>query len=209
MIRWSLLRSLASWKGVVPICLGALLFATGCEEKQAASPPPPSAASQPAATPKPAPASQTHEERALAAVTDQIQAPQPKLKTVPLWIGSKEVKAELAVTREEIMTGMMWRTNMAEMEGMLFIFAGPSSVSFWMKNTPLPLSGAYIDPEGTILEIHDMKPKDLSSIPSTSDQIQYVLEVNQGWFQRQNVSTGMVVRTPFGTLRETFFKSRR
>jgi uncharacterized membrane protein (UPF0127 family) len=210
----SKMLGLAWRRGMGPICLAALLFAVGCEEKQASAPPPPPAAAEGAGTPAAQPAenkaaTRTSEDGALAAATDRIQAPQPRLQTVPLWVGAKEVKAELAVTREEIMAGMMWRTNMAEMEGMLFVFNGPNSVSFWMKNTLLPLSCAYINPEGEILEIYDMKPKDLSPIPSASDKIQYVLEVNQGWFQRQNVSTGMVVRTPFGSLKETFFKSRR
>ena len=131
--------------------------------------------------------------------------PQPKLQTVKLWIGTNELSAEVAHTREQITRGMMWRTNMAEMEGMLFVFSRPHQAQFWMRNTVLPLSCAYIDPEGTILEVHDMKPLDETGIPAKSDQVQYVLEVNQGWFQRHNVAPGMLISSERGSLSKTFF----
>jgi uncharacterized protein len=101
---------------------------------------------------------------------------------------------------------MMWRTGMGEMEGMIFVFERPHRASFWMKNTLVPLSCAYIDPEGVILEIHDMRPKDEASIPAGTDRVQYVLEVPQGWFQRHNVPVGSLIRSERGTLRETFFR---
>src|SRR5688572_33312894 len=84
---------------------------------------------------------------------------QPKLRTVKLWLGAKELTAELAVADVEIATGMMFRQTMEENEGMLFIFTQAAQRSFYMKNTSVPLSCAYIDPEGTILEIHDLKPR--------------------------------------------------
>ena len=77
-----------------------------------------------------------------------------------------------------------------------------------MRNTLIPLSCAYIGSDGTILEIHDMKPKDETPIEAGTDKIQYVLEVNRGWFDRNKVSTGMVVRTERGSLRESFFGRR-
>jgi uncharacterized protein len=126
-----------------------------------------------------------------------------------LWLGPHEVEAELAVTRMQIQTGMMFRTNMLENEGMLFIFGRPHQTGFYMKNTRVPLSCAYIDTEGTILEIHDMQPLDEASIDAQSDQIQYVLEVKQGWFQRKNVGVGTVVRTEHGSLNDTFFNRQR
>jgi uncharacterized protein len=112
--------------------------------------------------------------------------------------------AELATTHAQIQTGMMWRTNMAEMEGMLFIFAQPHQVAFYMRNTLVPLSCAYIDAEGTILEIYDMKPLDETPIPSRSSQVQYVLEMNQGWFARHGVRPGVAVSTDRGTFPQTF-----
>ena len=133
---------------------------------------------------------------------------QPKLPSIKLWLGAQELDTELAITALQIQTGMMFRTNLAENAGMLFVFGDRDRRGFWMKNCPHPLSCAYIDSEGVILETYDMKPHDEASILSQSDQIQYVLEVNQGWFKRNNVGAGAVVRTERGTLRETFFKSR-
>jgi uncharacterized membrane protein (UPF0127 family) len=94
---------------------------------------------------------------------------------------------------------------MAEYEGMLFVFGGPMRASFWMRNTLIPLSCAYIDPDGVILEIHDMKPLDETPIQAQTDRVQYVLEVKQGWFDRNKVSAGMLVRTEQGSLRDTYF----
>jgi uncharacterized membrane protein (UPF0127 family) len=108
----------------------------------------------------------------------------------------------------EVATGMMFRTNMLENEGMLFVFAQPRRISFYMKNTIVPLSAAYIDPEGAILEIHDLHPREERPVEASNDNIQYVLEVPQGWFKRHNVTTGAVIRSQYGTLRQTFRFSR-
>jgi len=133
---------------------------------------------------------------------------QPKLPTIKFWIGSQELVTEIASTEPQIRTGMMFRESMAENEAMIFVFARPDNRSFWMKNVSLPLSCAYIDPDGVILEIHDMKPQDETPIEAKSDRIQYVLETKQGWFERNRVTVGMVVRTERGSLTETFFGQR-
>ena len=131
--------------------------------------------------------------------------PQPKLSTIKLWLGPQEILAEQALAPNEIQTGMMFRKEMAENEGMLFLLPdGPTQASFWMRNTLIPLSCAYIDPDGVILEIHDMKPLDETPIQAQTDRVQYVLEVKQGWFERNKVNVGMLVRTERGTLRETY-----
>lgn len=132
---------------------------------------------------------------------------QPKLSTIKLWLGPKEITAEQALTPKQVETGMMFRKELGENEGMLFVFSRPSRVAFWMRNTLIPLSCAYLDPEGRILEIHEMKPLDETTIRASSDQIQYVLEMNPQWFARNNIGTGTVVRTERGTLAETY--SRR
>lgn len=133
---------------------------------------------------------------------------QPKLTTVKVWLGTNELETEVAVTMQQLATGMMYRTNLAENAAMIFVFPQPHQTSFYMRNTLLPLSGAYVDPDGVILEIHDLKPKDETPVLADTDQVQYVLEVNQGWFGRHNVATGAVLRTQFGSLRETFFRAR-
>jgi len=131
---------------------------------------------------------------------------QPKLPTIKVWLGNQELVAEVARRDVEIRTGMMFRTNMLENEAMLFVFPYPEAKSFYMRNCVVALSGAYISPAGEILQIVDMKPFDESSIPSQSSNVQFVLEVRQGWFARHGVSTGAVVRTERGTLMETFFR---
>ena len=125
-----------------------------------------------------------------------------------LWLGSQELVAELALTPKQREIGMMFRTNIAENEGMLFVFALPWRVSFWMTNVPISLSCAYIDPEGEILEIRDMKAHDPTPIISQTERIQYVLETKQGWFERNKVGVGSMVRTEHGSLDETFFNQR-
>lgn len=167
---------------ITPFLL-ALLFTAGCQPTAKAPPPPVKAA-------------------------EAVGRPQPKLPTVKLWVGPHELVTEIAATAQQQAMGMMWRTNMAEMEAMIFPSEQPHRASFWMKNTLLPLSCAYIDANGVILEIRDMKPRDETSIVAVTDRVQYVLEVNKGWFERNNVKVGATLRSERGTLRETFFRQR-
>jgi hypothetical protein len=131
---------------------------------------------------------------------------QGKLPGLRLWLGPAEIEAELAVTEEQVMTGMMFRTNLDENGGMLFVFPRASQVSFWMKNCTVPLSAAYIDPAGAIVEIHDLEPRNTNSVVAKGPNVQFVLEVSQGWFKRHQVEPGAFVRTERGTLQETFFR---
>jgi uncharacterized membrane protein (UPF0127 family) len=165
----------------------ALLFGAGCKKAQSVTGGPPGPVT------------------ALATNSYHLDRAQPKLPTMKLWLGSQELITEIARTPTQQATGMMFRTQMAENEAMLFVFPRPHQASFYMRNTLVPLSCAYIDPDGVILEIHDMKPKDETSIEAATDQVQFVLEVKQGWFQRNNVGSGAVVRTEKGSLLETFF----
>jgi uncharacterized membrane protein (UPF0127 family) len=113
--------------------------------------------------------------------------------------------AEVARNEQERSTGMMFRTNIAENEAMLFVFPYAAQVSFWMKNVPIPLSCAYLNREGVIVELHELKPQDETSVPSSSREVQYVVETAQGWFERNGVGVGTLIQTEKGTLRETFF----
>lgn len=128
---------------------------------------------------------------------------QPRLPTIELWLGPAQISAEMALTAKEEMTGMMFRTNVPENDGMLFVFP-PQQASFWMKNCPVPLSIAYIDPNGVIQEIHDLEPFNTNSVLSVATNIHYALETPRGWFRRHGVQTGMVVRAEHGSLSETF-----
>lgn len=132
---------------------------------------------------------------------------QDKLPTIKLWIGAELMDAEMALTEEEERTGMMFRTNMAENQGMIFVFPEPTRASFWMKNTLLPLSAAYISPAGTILEIHDMQPQDTNEVLAATDNVQFVLEARQGWFKRHNIKEGMGITTENGPLHKVFLQN--
>ena len=99
------------------------------------------------------------------------------------------VEAELAIKPEERNFGFMERKKIPDGTGMLFIFESDQILSFWMKNTPHPLSIAYIDSKGVIKNIYDMTPFSLSSITSTVS-VRYALEVPQGWFKKNNIQEG-------------------
>ena len=89
-----------------------------------------------------------------------------------IYLGAEKLDAELALTEEQEQTGMMFRTNILETDAMLFVFARPTSASFWMKNCPESLSAAYIGPDGVIQEIHHLEKNDTnrSSLrPTTSN----------------------------------------
>jgi len=135
-----------------------------------------------------------------------LLAAQPRLPAVHLHVGTNSVTAEVARMPVEIATGMMFRTNLPDGEGMLFVFPRPDQRSFYMRNCLIPLSGAYISPSGEILQLIDMKPHDERSIPSYSDDVQFVLEMPHGWFERHQIGVGAIVRSTEGTLQETFFR---
>jgi uncharacterized membrane protein (UPF0127 family) len=156
----------------------------------------------PAPTPSTAPV-------ATAAIPPEPTQAQPKLQTIRLWLGTEELTAEMALSPVQRQTGLMFRTNMDEMDGMIFVFPSPYQVGFWMLNCPLPLSCAYITPNGAIAEIHDLHSYDTNAVVATATDIQYVLEVNQGWFGRHHIATGTIVKTERGTLQETFFRGSR
>ncbi|MDR0443104.1 MAG: DUF192 domain-containing protein [Treponema sp.] len=110
-------------------------------------------------------------------------------------IAVASIKAEIARTPEEHSRGLMHRKKLPDGEGMLFVFESDKILSFWMKNTLVPLSIAFIASDGRIVEIRDMYPGDLSSVKS-SRSLRYALEVPQGWFSRAGVQAGDVVRLP-------------
>ena len=130
------------------------------------------------------------------------ESAQPGLPTTKLLVGAHEMVAELARTSRQIASGMMHRTGMAPDEAMLFIYPFPRRVSFYMRNTLIPLSCAYIDGQGIIREIYNMEPGNETPVTSRSDAIQFVLEVNRGWFEANNTGPGASVRTYRGTLRD-------
>ena len=105
------------------------------------------------------------------------------------------VKAEIAEKTEDRNHGFMERKNIPDGTGMLFVFEKDQILSFWMKNTPHPLSIAYIDSKGKIRDIYDMTPYSLSSIISTVS-VRYALEVPQGWYKKNGITVGDSVLLP-------------
>ncbi|MDR0400061.1 MAG: DUF192 domain-containing protein [Treponema sp.] len=103
--------------------------------------------------------------------------------------GAVTLRAEIARSAGERQQGLMYRKDLAEGRGMLFVFDRDQIMSFWMKNTLIPLSIAYIKSDGSILEIRDMRPLDESPIRS-SRGVRYALEVPQGWFDRAGIAAG-------------------
>ena len=106
--------------------------------------------------------------------------------------GPVTLRAELARTPEERARGLMGRKNLADGEGMLFIFERDEVLSFWMKDTLIPLSIAFIASDGRIMEIRDMRPGDLSAVRS-GRSVRYALEVPQGWFARAGIAPGDII----------------
>ena len=122
-----------------------------------------------------------------------------------LYVGPETVDAEIALSRDEIMTGMMYRTNILETDAMLFDLQVPQRASFWMYHCPESISAAYITPEGVIAEVHHLEQNDTNAVLSATDNIQYVLETSDGWFDRHHVSPGMAITTERGSLSHTYF----
>ena len=106
-----------------------------------------------------------------------------------------EVDVEIADDEAEQRRGLMERTELAENAGMLFVFDREAPRSFWMRNTLIPLSIAYIASDGRIVDIQDMQPLDETSHPS-AEPAQYALEVNQGFFAERGIEVGNVVEIP-------------
>ena len=112
---------------------------------------------------------------------------------IPLYINSKEIWVEVARTPEERAKGLMNRKHLGKDEGMFFIFEREDIHGFWMKDTFIPLSIAFVDKEGKILRIADMKPLTLES-HNPPQRILYALEMNQGWFSAHNIKAGDILR---------------
>ena len=112
---------------------------------------------------------------------------------IPVYLKDKEIWVEVVRTPEERAQGLMGRKHLGEDEGMLFIFEKEDYHSFWMKNTLIPLSIAFIDREGKILRIADMEPLTLDSHPPPKP-ILYALEMNKGWFSTNSLQAGDILR---------------
>ncbi|MFT3779729.1 MAG: DUF192 domain-containing protein [Ottowia sp.] len=130
----------------------------------------------------------------LAAMAALAQgSPQMNLPRVNLQAGMYRIDAQVAAAPHERQTGLMFRQDMPPHEGMLFVFEQPGVQCFWMKNTLIPLTAAFLADDGTIVNLADMKPLDESSHCSAKP-VRYVLEMNQGWFAQRHLKAGAKLR---------------
>jgi len=115
--------------------------------------------------------------------------PQTQLQRITLSAGIHQIDTQVALTPEQHQIGLMYRSEMPQNEGMIFVFPAPSQQCFWMKNTILPLTAAFIADDGTIVNLEDMKPQTTDSHCSVKP-VRYVLEMNQGWFAKKGIKAG-------------------
>lgn len=156
----------------------ALVLLTGCGGTAVGGAPPP-----PTPTPPPEPTAAPTSTSTPAAAD-----------TIPLHIGEHVLQVELATTPAERSQGLMFREDLPPDGGMLFVFPTSMPRAFWMKNTPLPLSIAYLDEEGRILNIEQMEPLDPGPRYHSAGPARYALEVHQGWFAARGIEAGDMCR---------------
>lgn len=116
-------------------------------------------------------------------------SPQTQLQRITLTAGIHQMDIQVALTPEQHQIGLMYRSEMPQGEGMLFVFQAPGKQCFWMKNTLLPLTAAFIADDGSIVNLEDMKPQTTDSHCSLKP-VRYVLEMNQGWFAKKGLKPG-------------------
>ncbi|MFZ2739110.1 MAG: DUF192 domain-containing protein [Burkholderiaceae bacterium] len=115
--------------------------------------------------------------------------PQLNLQRTTLQVGMHQIDTQLAISPEQRAIGLMFRQNMPQHEGMLFVFEQASVQCFWMKNTLLPLTAAFVAEDGRIVNLVDMKPQTTDSHCS-SEPVRFVLEMNQSWFSKKGIKAG-------------------
>ncbi|WP_295855284.1 DUF192 domain-containing protein [uncultured Xylophilus sp.] len=115
--------------------------------------------------------------------------PQTQLPRTTLTVGMHRIDAQVAQTPQQREIGLMFRREMPQHEGMLFIFEQPGVQCFWMRNTLLPLTAAFVADDGTIVNLADMQPLSTASHCSAAP-VRYVLEMHQGWFDKKRIKAG-------------------
>lgn len=129
---------------------------------------------------------------AFTASTNVLGQQVSRFPVISLNAGMHVIKAEVAAKDADRQQGLMFRQKMGQNEGMVFIFDAPAGVCMWMKNTLIPLSVAFIDESGKIVNIEDMQPQTLDS-HCARKPVRYALEMNLGWFRQKNIKPGTVI----------------
>lgn len=117
------------------------------------------------------------------------ETPQMDLPRIKLGAGMYVIDTQVAATPQQRATGLMFRRQMPQAEGMLFVFEQAAEQCFWMKNTLLPLTAAFVADDGTIVNLADMAPQTTDSHCSAKP-VRFVLEMNQGWFAQKGIKAG-------------------
>jgi uncharacterized membrane protein (UPF0127 family) len=134
---------------------------------------------------------------ALAAAAGHAQGqPQMNLPRVELKAGMHLIQAQVALTPDQRATGLMFRREMPQHEGMLFVSEVPHEQCFWMSNTLIPLSIAFIADDGTVVNIREMQPLDEQSRHCSDKPVRFVLEMNAGWFAKRGIKPGYKLGGP-------------
>jgi len=118
------------------------------------------------------------------------------LPRAQLQAGMHLIQVQVASTGRQREIGLMWRKEMPVQEGMLFVFEQPAGQCFWMRNTLIPLTAAFIADDGTIVNLADMQPQNDTSHCS-GQPVRFVLEMNQGWFNKRGIRAGQKISGPF------------
>ncbi len=132
---------------------------------------------------------------ALPVFAQDQDAPQMNLQRIKLLAGMHQIDAQVAATPEQRQIGLMFRKDMPQHEGMIFVFEQPTQQCFWMKNTLLPLTAAFVADDGSIVNLVDMKPQTLDAHCSAKP-VRYVLEMNKGWFVKKGIKAGSKMQGP-------------
>jgi hypothetical protein len=120
--------------------------------------------------------------------------PQTGLPKLTLSAGGHSIRVDVAATDDTRQKGLMFRTKMAPNEGMLFVFEQVGYHAMWMRNTPLPLTVAFIDDKGAVVSLHDMEPFNETVTHQATGPVRYALEMNLGWFAKHRVKVGDTVK---------------
>lgn len=121
------------------------------------------------------------------------EGPQSRLPTVELTAGMYVIQAEVAQTHQQHSTGLMHRHSMGVNEGMLFVYPSAEIRCYWMRNTLIPLTIAFLDDDGAIMNLKDMEPHTERSNCSIKP-VRYALEMNRGWFDQRGIKPGFRLR---------------
>lgn len=121
---------------------------------------------------------------------DPTESYPAQVETIFASLGEKAIRLEVANNPTDRAVGLMHRTELSEDQGMLFVFPKAEPLSFWMKNTMIPLSLGYFDSDLMLMETHDMKPNQTTEVYNSQKPAKYALEVNLGWFKKNKIAKG-------------------